>query len=667
MITSGSVIQERYRVVRLLGSGGFGAVYLAEDIRLGRQVALKEMREDRLGDDERQVAIELFEREALMLAQLDHAGLTRIWDYFRESGRACLVMEYVPGLALRDLLRRHLGPLPESFVVACGQQLCDVLAYLHARRPPVIFRDLKPANVMVVGDGGWRVEDGSYTPQLPIPIPDLLSSNPQIKLIDFGIARLFKPEQPGDTLVIGTPGYAPPEQYGQGQTDARSDVYALGATLHHLLSGQVPVGMPLPPLEAIVPGITRGLADVVSRATALDPAGRYPDIGALRQDLLAIARTHRADHRPPIEHRDLYGGSPAAGPQAASVPKITLPLAPTSAPPRPRPAGRAPLLLVGGVLIALVLGALALGALSRSATAPPRQNRPVATSAPAAGQPSAAPQAGEWMLPDAPGQIAFGQQRADGNYDLLVATLDGAPPRALITGGNDTAPAWSPDGTRLAITHSIDQRRGIFVGGADNPAAQPASPPDLEARYAAWSPDGRRVAFTLQVNGVWRLAIAEPGGAVSFPGPERLGWLAWARGGLLYAAQAGPGVPQDIFALDTSDTPRNLTNTPDFEEDFPDRSPDSQRIVFVASPPGQQSLPQRQIYVMNADGGGRAQLTQGTGPHTNPVWSPDGQWIAYLSQAGGGDWQVWVMRADGSEPRQLTFGPARKFYLAWGK
>src|SRR5262245_38440718 len=202
MIAAGSVIQERYRIVHLLGSGGFGAVYLAEDMRLGRRVALKEMREDRLGDDERRVAIELFEREALMLAQLDHPGLTRVWDYFRESGRACLVMEYVPGMTLRDLLRRHGGPLPEGFAVACGVQLCDVLIYLHARRPPVIFRDLKPANVMVAAPDEPDPVDLVRTPS------DMLT----FKLIDFGIARLFKPEQPGDTLIIGTPGYAPPEQ-----------------------------------------------------------------------------------------------------------------------------------------------------------------------------------------------------------------------------------------------------------------------------------------------------------------------------------------------------------------------------------------------------------------------------------------------------------------------
>src|SRR5687768_6936464 len=154
MIVSGHIIQERYRVIGPVGSGGFGAVYLAEDQRLGRPVAVKEMSEAWLDEQERKVAVELFEREALILAQLDHPGLTRVWDYFQEQGRAFLVMEYVHGQTLRDLLRRAGGPLPETFVIACAVQLCAVLTYLHTRQPPIIFRDLKPANVMAVAPPG---------------------------------------------------------------------------------------------------------------------------------------------------------------------------------------------------------------------------------------------------------------------------------------------------------------------------------------------------------------------------------------------------------------------------------------------------------------------------------------------------------------------------------
>jgi Tol biopolymer transport system component len=605
------------------------------------------MSESRLGDEERRVAIDLFEREALILAQLDHLGLTRIWDYFQADGHAFLVMEYVPGLTLRELLRQIGGPLPERFVVACAIQLCTVLAYLHARRPPVIFRDLKPANVMVVAPPGAAPAD-----LLALPPDELVC-----KLIDFGIARIFKPEQPGDTLIIGTPGYAPPEQYGQGQTDARSDIYGLGATMHHLLSGQAPAGMPLPPLDQVAPAVSPGLARVVARATALDPADRYPNAQALRGDLLALAR---ADSYPPgADQRDRYA-RPAAAPEARPAPRITVPLAPTVGPARPRPAARGPLLLlIAGVLLAVTLGALALGTLN------PPSSRPAPT--PVAARPTAAP-AGEWLLPGAPGRLAYGQLNSSGGYDLLVATLDGAPPRPLIAGGNDTAPAWSPDGRRLAISHAVGGARGIYVGPPDSPAAQLVSPAGTEARYAAWSPDGRRLAFTALNNGVWQLAIVDLARQeISFPGPQRLGWIAWGRGALLYAARPDSDGPQDIFTVDVSGASANLTNTPDAEEDFPDRSTDGRRIVFVSSPPGSPSLSQRQIYIMNADGSGRAQLTQAPGPHTNPVWSPDGKWIAYLSKAAGGDWQVWAMHADGSAPRQLTFGPQQKFYLAWGK
>src|SRR5215212_3563868 len=285
MANQAELIQNRYRLIRLLGSGGFGAVYLAEDQRLGRTVAIKEIDVARLGPAERTAAEQLFEQEARMLASLDHPGLTRVWDFFQQERRAFLVMEYVPGCTLRDMLHQHGGPLDEPFVLECALQLCAVLGYLHARRPQVIFRDLKPANVMVVpGDGRWELGDGpSPTPNSQLPIPRFV-------LIDFGIARLFKPDQPGDTLIIGTPGYAPPEQYGQGQTDERSDIYSLGATLYNLLSGHVPNTVPPPPLAGINPAVSPELARIVARATAVDPADRYQRVEDLRHDLLAVPR-----------------------------------------------------------------------------------------------------------------------------------------------------------------------------------------------------------------------------------------------------------------------------------------------------------------------------------------------------------------------------------------
>ena len=173
MINQNELIQNRYRLIRLLGSGGFGAVYLAEDQRLSRTVAIKEIDVARLGPAERAAAEQLFEQEARMLASLDHPGLTRIWDFFQQERRAFLVMEYVPGSTLRDTLQRQGGPLDESFVLECALQLCAVLGYLHARRPQVIFRDLKPANVMVLpGDGGWGLGVGGIVaPHPPSPIP----------------------------------------------------------------------------------------------------------------------------------------------------------------------------------------------------------------------------------------------------------------------------------------------------------------------------------------------------------------------------------------------------------------------------------------------------------------------------------------------------------------
>jgi serine/threonine protein kinase len=654
MINQDELIQGRYRVIRLLGSGGFGAVYLAEDQRLGRAVAIKEIDVARLGPEERPLAEQLFEREARMLAALDHPGLTRVWDFFQHDRRAFLVMEYVPGHTLRDLLHKANGPLDPAFVLECAIQLCAVLSYLHARRPQVIFRDLKPANVIVVE-----------------PLPAAANEPPEppvFRLIDFGIARFFKPEQTADTLVIGTPGYASPEQYGQGQTDPRSDIYSLGATLYHLLSGNVPTSVPPPPLTNANPTVSAELARIVARATRVDPADRYQNVEELRRDLLDAAQAGPAN--PPADSRaSARDQSLAWQPTSANPRTMTqFPSAPALAPPPRQSSSVMMVVLALAVLGIVALGGIALGAFNRlpgSASRPP-----VAT--PAA-RPTAPPAARAWLLPSATGHVVFGQYQGGVAYNLMLATLDGKPPQALTADGSDFSGALSPDGQRIAFARVLakDKQTAIFVGDIQTQNFQQVVAPDGYARYPAFSPDGSKLAYTTAPDrfGNFRLAILDLATSeVRYPGPQRVGWITWGPQGLTYAARLAPDQPQDLFVLGTSDAPRNLTNTSDVEEEFPTWSPDGGKLAFVGSPAGGENLPQRQIFVMNADGSGRVQLTSGPGPHTDPVWSPDGTWLAYLYQEPGSvTWQVWAMRSDGSEPRQLASDTADKFYLSWGR
>ncbi|ACL23678.1 protein kinase domain-containing protein [Chloroflexus aggregans] len=259
-----AVLQGRYELRHRLGAGGMGSVYLATDRRLGTvQWAVKEMSDALITSPlDRQLAQEAFRQEAELLAKLNHPYLPRVTDHFEENGRHYLVMEFVPGENLRDYTNRVGLPRPLHEVLRWTAQICEVLAYLHAQQPPIIFRDLKPTNVMITPEG-------------------------TIKLVDFGIARLFKPGKERDTQVFGTLGYSAPEQYGRGQTDSRSDIYSLGVLMHHLLTGHDPSTTPfrLPPANQLNPTIPTYIVNVITRATESDPSRRFATVIELQQAL----------------------------------------------------------------------------------------------------------------------------------------------------------------------------------------------------------------------------------------------------------------------------------------------------------------------------------------------------------------------------------------------
>jgi len=206
-----SLLRERYLIIRKVGQGGMAAVYqVADTWHPGIFWAVKEMSDAALSVHDREFAVQSFMQEAKLLATLRHPNLPRVTDAFTEGGKHYLVMEYVPGQTLQDLLNQRNMPFAEVEVLPWAIQLCEVLAYLHSQEPKIIFRDIKPSNVMITPEG-------------------------RVKLIDFGIARFFKPGKTTDTMALGTPGYASPEAV-TGQTDERSDIYSLCIMLHQLLT-----------------------------------------------------------------------------------------------------------------------------------------------------------------------------------------------------------------------------------------------------------------------------------------------------------------------------------------------------------------------------------------------------------------------------------------------
>ena len=260
MLEIGSIVGGKYKVLNIIGQGGMSTVYLAMNERANKQWAIKEVRKDAVTNY--RVVRQSLITETDLLKELSHPYLPSIVDVIEEDGRFLIVMDYIEGNTLEKALRL-LGPQPQEYVIEWGIQLCDVLGYLHTRKPPIIYRDLKPGNIM-------------------------LRPNGTITLIDFGTAREYKEASTGDTSYLGTRGYAAPEQFGgMGQTDARTDIYCLGTTLYHLVTGHNPGEPPfeLYPIRYWNPQLSPGLEYIIAKCVQNNPDDRYNSCAEVMYDL----------------------------------------------------------------------------------------------------------------------------------------------------------------------------------------------------------------------------------------------------------------------------------------------------------------------------------------------------------------------------------------------
>jgi len=318
-----------FKITNVIKEGGQGAVYQAVAADRNGQphgdsvYAVKEMLDRFTDPKEEREAIERFEEEAQLLQRLSHPRIPRIYASFKDEERQYLVMDFVRGKDMEDIIRER-GALPEGEVLTWADQLCDVLNYLHNHRPePIIFRDMKPSNIMVEPDGN-------------------------VKLIDFGIAKVFQRAQRG--TQIGTPGYAPPEQY-QGLAAPTSDIYALAATLHHMLTGRDPRDEPpfsFPPVYGLRPTVSKRTSDALQKALQMKPEDRFQSVAEFRaalrplpaaQPQVRVAQSTRV--LPPQPQTQAPAQSPTQAQPATSAARPAapaVPATPVTAPPAATPA-----------------------------------------------------------------------------------------------------------------------------------------------------------------------------------------------------------------------------------------------------------------------------------------------------------------------------------------
>jgi serine/threonine protein kinase len=652
-LETGSVLHDRYRIEGMLGKGGMGAVYVAFDQTLQLRVAVKENLNTG-PDSERQ-----FHREASLLASLRHPNLPRVTDHFLLEGHQYLVMDFIEGEDLQTRMRRSAPSMSE--VLQWADALCDALTYLHTRQPPVIHRDIKPANVKLQPDG---------TPVL----------------VDFGLAKVF--DQTATTTGARglTPGYSPPEQYGGARTDARSDQYALAATIYTLLTGRAPTDsiermldkVELRSPSSLNPAIPAHVDAALLRALSIEQAGRFPDVNTFREALRGRLDATTIRAAPPTV---------VARPNPRHVPWIPIAIGAVVV-----------LALLGGGGALLLSGALLNLGRSPTATSPvavavviptaTEAQRPTSSPTPEPGL-TATPSDTPVPSPTSPpvpllgggGGIVFVSDREDGRTLQIWWMLpDGREARQLTFGPGDKAqPRWSPDGQRLLFvasggTDAYGNKLGLDIWsmnsdgtGVTNLTASPGDDTD-----PAWSPDGARIAFAstrsndLRQVFVADIACAPAPGACSLGKPRNYSYSedfnaveyspVWSPDAARLAVVTSingapgriyfhPGTLDAAFAPTPSAFDRSDTI---IGADHLDWSSDGLFLVYTWKQPGTN-----EIYIVPADDPKRWQKLTNSAGNKEATFSPDGQFLVFTSTRGQNP-EVYLMPVGGGNETNLT-------------
>ncbi len=605
-LSTGYVLNNRYRIVKRIGGGGFADIYRAWDLNLGRVCAIKQNQEST------PAAQQQFEQEAMILAKLSHPHLAGVFDYFTIPGQGqYLVMDFIEGQDLQEMLEQS-GPLPLGQALAWIAQVCNALEHLHTQTPPVIHRDIKPANIKITPQG-------------------------KAVLVDFGIAKVYDPSRKttrGARAV--TPGFSPPEQYGQGRTDIRTDVYALGATLYALLTGQVPPEsvlisagqVSLLPVRSLNPGVTLAVETAIQGAMCSRPDDRYQDVAEFHAALHATRPT------PP--------GSPArtsrtTTPMGTSVDRDRV------------------LKIAGIVMLAVMAVTAAIYIFKRAQPEPSPQSTLIV-------------QVSETSLSPQPSNIIPTQTRFPRTTEppVLPTTTPPAPPnlavRPLDGDGlvrmtnrpeKDYTPFLSPDQRTLLYTSMVGGSWHVMKGDPNRPGSDvQITSGNANYYFPCFSYDSNKALVVSDLGGdqdLYYLDLAS--GKVleqltDTPGDDYApAWLP-DYSGIVFTSNRGGNDEVYLLRLDGS-PPQNLTNNPAFDG-FPAVSRNGRQVAFYTNRDGNY-----EVYVMKLSELRPRRITNHSARDADPAFSPDGEWILFESERSG-NYEIYAVRTDGSDLQNLT-------------